>query len=53
MRFGDGAWRMLEDVVPHYLSRVDGFESSERQLLLVECDSTAKERLVSIASDRK
>ena len=23
MRFGDGAWRMLDGVVPHYLARVE------------------------------
>src|ERR1043165_4229147 len=39
MRFGDGAWRMLDDVTPHYLSRVDGVEVSERAL---ELDVTNK-----------
>ena len=31
MRFGDGAWRMLEDVTPSYLARVDSAEVAERQ----------------------
>ena len=31
MRFGDGAWRMLEDVTPSYLSRVDGVDITERR----------------------
>ncbi len=34
MRFGNGAWRMLDDVVPTYLSRVDGIETTERELVL-------------------
>jgi len=33
MRFGDGAWRMLDDVTPSYLARVDGAEVGERQAL--------------------
>jgi alpha-D-xyloside xylohydrolase len=34
MRFADGAWRMLEDVTPIYLARVDGAEASPEQLVL-------------------
>jgi alpha-D-xyloside xylohydrolase len=34
MRFGDGAWRMLDDVTPHALRRVDETEVSERRALL-------------------
>jgi len=34
MRFGDGAWRMLDGVVPHYLARVDGLDVTARQALL-------------------
>jgi len=33
MRFGDGAWRMLDDVTPSYLSRVDGVEVTERKVV--------------------
>jgi alpha-D-xyloside xylohydrolase len=34
MRFGDGAWRMLDDVTPTYLARVDGAEVGPDQLAL-------------------
>jgi alpha-D-xyloside xylohydrolase len=34
MRFGDGAWRLQEGVTPRYLSRVDGEELTEAELLL-------------------
>jgi alpha-D-xyloside xylohydrolase len=34
MRFGDGAWRLLPDVTPTYLSRVDGFEVGKNELVL-------------------
>ena len=34
MRFGDGAWRMLDDVTPSYLTRVDGVDVSARQAVL-------------------
>jgi alpha-D-xyloside xylohydrolase len=33
MRFGDGAWRMLDDVTPSYLARVDAVEVEERRVL--------------------
>jgi len=34
MRFGDGAWRMLEDVSPTYPARVDGDRIEDTSLLL-------------------
>lgn len=34
MRFGNGAWRMLDDVTPTYLSRVEAAEVSEHGLVL-------------------
>jgi alpha-D-xyloside xylohydrolase len=34
MRFGDGAWRMLDDVIPTYLSRVDALRIEPKSLLL-------------------
>lgn len=34
MRFGNGAWRMLDDVTPTYLSRVDAVEVTEHALVL-------------------
>jgi alpha-D-xyloside xylohydrolase len=34
MRFGDGAWRMLDDVSPTYLARVDANEQSATEVLL-------------------
>jgi alpha-D-xyloside xylohydrolase len=34
MRFADGAWRMVGDVTPTYLARVDGAELGTEQLLL-------------------
>ncbi len=34
MRFGDGAWRMLDDVTPTYLVRVDAVEEEPRALVL-------------------
>jgi alpha-D-xyloside xylohydrolase len=33
MRFGDGAWRMLDDVDPTYLARVDGTEITADQVV--------------------
>ena len=33
MRFGDGAWRMLDDVSPVYLARVDAVEVRETEVL--------------------
>jgi len=34
MRFGDGAWRMLDDVTPVYLSRVDGVSVETQRIVL-------------------
>jgi alpha-D-xyloside xylohydrolase len=34
MRFGDGAWRMLDDVTPTYLARVDAAEVGAEQVVL-------------------
>jgi alpha-D-xyloside xylohydrolase len=34
MRFGDGAWAMLPDVTPTYLSRVDAVEVTEQEVVL-------------------
>jgi alpha-D-xyloside xylohydrolase len=34
MRFGDGAWRMLDDVSPVYLARVDAVECKPTEVLL-------------------
>ncbi|MGC4069512.1 MAG: alpha-xylosidase [Polyangiaceae bacterium] len=34
MRFGDGAWRMLDDVTPVYPARVDDFEVKRNELTL-------------------
>jgi alpha-D-xyloside xylohydrolase len=34
MRFADGAWRMLEDVTPTYLARIDAAEASPERLVL-------------------
>jgi alpha-D-xyloside xylohydrolase len=33
MRFGDGAWRMLDDVTPSYLARVDGVDVTDRKVV--------------------
>ena len=34
MRFGDGAWRMLDDVTPVYPARVDAFDVKRNELTL-------------------
>lgn len=34
MRFGDGAWRVLDDVTPSYLARVDAVDVTERSVVL-------------------
>jgi alpha-D-xyloside xylohydrolase len=51
MRFGDGAWRMLPDVVPTYLARVDGVERSDTELLVHVSSRPEKERWATLAGD--
>jgi alpha-D-xyloside xylohydrolase len=51
MRFGDGAWRMLEGVVPTYLARVDGVERTETELLVHVSSRPEKERWATLAGD--
>jgi alpha-D-xyloside xylohydrolase len=49
MRFGDGAWRMLDDVTPHYLARVDGAEVEPRELVLHVSSRPELERWATLA----
>ncbi|MEY2935387.1 MAG: hypothetical protein RL033_6136 [Pseudomonadota bacterium] len=51
MRFGDGAWRMLDDVTPHYPSRVDAVDLTERQALLHVSDRLERERWATLAGN--
>jgi alpha-D-xyloside xylohydrolase len=51
MRFGDGAWRMLDGVVPHYPARVDGLDVTARQALLHVSDRVERERWATLAGN--
>ena len=51
MRFGDGAWRMLPDVVPTYLARVDGVERTATELQVHVSSRPEKERWATLAGD--
>lgn len=48
MRFGDGAWRMLDDVTPHYLARVDGVDVASRQAVLNVSSRLESERWATL-----
>ena len=48
MRFGDGAWSMLPGVVPHYLSRVDGVEIREREVVIHVASRPEKARWATL-----
>jgi alpha-D-xyloside xylohydrolase len=51
MRFGDGAWRMLDGVVPTYLARVDGVERTDTELLLHVTSRPETERWATLQGD--
>ena len=51
MRFGDGAWRMLDGVVPTYLARIDGVERTDTELLLHVSSRPETERWATLAGD--
>lgn len=48
MRFGNGAWRMLQDVTPTYLGRVDGLRISEHELVLHVASRLEEERWATL-----
>ena len=49
MRFGDGAWRMLPGVDPNYLSRIDGVQVAENELVLNVTSRLEKARWATLA----
>ncbi len=48
MRFGDGAWRMLDDVSPNYLARVDGVDVGARQAVFNVSSRLEQERWATL-----
>ena len=48
MRFGDGAWRMLDDVTPVYLARVDAVEIADTLVLLHVSDRVEEARWATL-----
>jgi alpha-D-xyloside xylohydrolase len=48
MRFGDGAWRMLEDVTATYLSRVDDLDVSKAEAQLHVSSRLEQERSATL-----
>jgi alpha-D-xyloside xylohydrolase len=48
MRFGDGAWRLLDDVTPSYLARVDALEVQERRAVCHVFSRLERERWATL-----
>lgn len=51
MRFGDGAWRMLPDVTPVYLTRVEEVRVSEREVVFHVFSRAETERWATLQGD--
>ena len=48
MRFGNGAWTMMPGVSPSYLTRVDGFHISDREVTFHVSSRAEKERWATL-----